>query len=397
MQQINATGGKLGVMCAPPEAEGTAAPCLMESFFHLPEGFEEMDEATLAGRWADKGRDVYGQCRLRTRDADWPTAELFETRTAATKTMRDFSTVLKKRVITFVGASVMRGTVAALQCGLESAGLRRGPAGDYQHQLRLWGWATFSEDNHQCSPDVWNYVRKGNESMPGALSSKWYRRADRVAAASCVSDGDKFRSMLAHTDVVVVGYNPQHYEGLENWWELDLKMMLPILSKWAETPGKVAIVREPPAQHFAGGAFSRDGHGSVQFISGYLGCCPEISATKAYDNYNWRAVQAVNREVGRFANVHVLPWYNATLRRWSAHIGTRADCFSRAPDLHGAKRWARKGCGCDCTHYCYTPLFYDSTIITPMVSMLKHELRGDRDGRAPAGKPAPARAKGQGG
>lgn len=148
--------------------------------------------------------------------------------------------------------------------------------------------------------------------------------------------------------------------------------MMPILAEWARQPGKVAIVREPPAQHFPGGAYNPAGS---TFVTPYLGCCPQLSDAAAFDNFNWRAVESLRREADRHPNVHILPWYNATLRRYGAHVGTGPGCFSpKSVVVRGGSKmvWARKKeCGCDCTHYCYTPLFYDAAFFTPLYEALR--------------------------
>ena len=142
--------------------------------------------------------------------------------------------------------------------------------------------------------------------------------------------------------------------------------MLPQLARFASRAGKVAILREPPAQHFERGEYNVARAG---WTSATRGCCKRISGRAAYDNFNWRAAQAVWTAAAAYPNVHVMPWYNATLRRHGAHLGTRnSRCFQ------GTDRgWLRRqDCSCDCTHFCYTPLFYDSTFLTPLHRILSH-------------------------
>lgn len=152
------------------------------------------------------------------------------------------------------------------------------------------------------------------------------------------------------------------------WWRFDLVHLLPRLEAFARLEGKLAIVREPPAQHFAGGAYNRS---QSSYVSAERGCCQPLHEPDAHNNYNWEASTALREAVARLApSVHILPWYELTLRRHATHIGARAACFKRG----AAERpqWTRRAeCGCDCTHFCYTPLLYDATILTPLYELLR--------------------------
>ena len=72
---------------------------------------------------------------------------------------------------------------------------------------------------------------------------------ERLRAAGCVSS-EHFMQMLNRSDVVIVAYNPQHYDQNLDWWRYDLEQYLPVLSQWVqEAPTRrLAMVREPPAQ-----------------------------------------------------------------------------------------------------------------------------------------------------
>ena len=104
--QLNATG-KLAISCKPAENDGRSAPCIHEAFFSFPAGFEEMGVPELTRRAHWRRIDPFNQCRSRTRDEEWPTAELVERRTPTTKTMADVMALLGRRVVTLVGTSVM--------------------------------------------------------------------------------------------------------------------------------------------------------------------------------------------------------------------------------------------------------------------------------------------------
>ena len=65
--------------------------------------------------------------------------------------------------------------------------------------------------------------------------------------------------------------------------------------------------------------------------------------------------------------VSVLPFYNASLARYSMHKQTtRAKCFHPRGDSF----FKEPQCVCDCTHFCYTPLMYDDAFFTPLHALL---------------------------
>lgn len=369
--QLNATwpNSRLAITCAPAENNFGAPPCIQEHFFHMPKGFEGFSSETLAEHIAHSRVDPFNQCRSRTRDEDWPTTDLHLTRDPSTKTMHDVMQVLGKRIVTMIGASLTRQTHAAMQCALESVV----PGGRRAHELqwRQWGWGTFTVDNRGCD-DVMHEQRDGvRQRIPMSPA----QRVARLTESGCIGRGREFQALLDsdHADVVIVAYNPQHYEGSLDWWRLDLQHILPALQKFAldGAPNKVAVMREPAAQHFPGGHFVPS---KRRWVSAASGCCEPLNERDAHDNFNWHATRILREEVSRLApNVRILPWYNITLQRYSSHIGTRAACFEQQPsDGH----WIRKAeCSCDCTHFCYTPLFWDVSILTPLHQILKEARR----------------------
>ena len=45
-------------------------------------------------------------------------------------------------------------------------------------------------------------------------------------------------------------------------------------------------------------------------------------------------------------------------------------------------RLRKAECGCDCTHFCYSPLFYDATMLTPLHELLDRQLDRQTDAAA---------------
>ena len=137
---------RLAISCQPPEGDGRSSPCIYEPFFHFPRGFESMGQSELAAAYKNpRLGEAYAQCKLRRRDEDWPTLELHLKRTPETKDIRDVLSVLGRRRVTMVGASITRATVAAIQCAMTSYGLRAGR----ETQFLTWGWA---QGRTWCTP-----------------------------------------------------------------------------------------------------------------------------------------------------------------------------------------------------------------------------------------------------
>lgn len=183
--QLNATS-KLAISCEPREADGASAPCIHENFFHFPRGFESMTADSMAFHAQVRRIDPFNQCRRRKLDADWPTLELDLERTAETRTMRDVMALLRGRVVTLIGASVVRATFGAIQCALETARLRR----EHELQWRLWGWGTFTADNRGCAEA--SAAHPGLDAMRRKHDSTTRAFAKRLRAAGCVGSGDRF-------------------------------------------------------------------------------------------------------------------------------------------------------------------------------------------------------------
>ena len=199
--------------------------------------------------------------------------------------------------------------------------------------------------------------------------------------------------------------DPAHYgadPGLsERWWQHDMAALMRVLREWTadtSTGRRVAVVREPWAQHYAAGDFggrstthaARQDAGGHHFAMARAGrephaleasethgpggdeqCCSQLEGAAAWDNLNYRAVRALHAAAtGLAPAVSVLPFYNATLARYSLHKQTtRAKCF-RQLEPHGNSFVKDPMCICDCTHFCYVPLMYDDAFFTPLHTQL---------------------------
>jgi len=199
--------------------------------------------------------------------------------------------------VTVVGSSVELQLELAVQCALAAAD-RCARANRWRH----WGWGTFHLDNQGCSQQ---------------------RTADPDDIASgCAAHGRAFEQMLATTDVVVVGYNPQFcFRHSPRLWSSNLRAMLPLLERFARRPGKLAFLREPPAEHFAddGGSFNASHHRSRTIDEP---CVCQPSAADDPRDTSLRATREMYLPASQLApSVHVLPFYNATKARYDMHPG----------------------------------------------------------------------------
>ncbi len=123
------------------------------------------------------------------------------------------------------------------------------------------------------------------------------------------------------------------------------------MSAWAmNNPGKVALLQETTAQHFPV-------TGSYVVNTTFDKCAPMSPGTS---QHNFVAEQ--NRVVHRIAKVFeryvgVVPIYDLTAPRWDMHHG-----------------------GGDCTHLCYTPVFFDRyfTQVYDAIELWMKKRRHDR-------------------
>ena len=369
-------------------------PCVSPGFFHALRD-RDRERLTMPHPWMwnhappCSRADLYTQCRQRRRDEAWP-EEPHELRTPATKTVVDLLPLLGDRVVTVVGSSVELQLELAIQCALAGASRCSG-SGSWRH----WGWGTFHDDNAGCT----------RQKTP-----------KEILDSGCAASGVAFEEMLAHTDIVIVGYNPQFaFRHSEELWANNLRAMLPMLERFARRPGKgksappleapgpsqshirisdlsvgaveaVALLREPAAQHFpGGGSYNASRHRSSSLDEA---CICEAAADASLDT-NRLATEQMHTLAAQLApSVGVLPLYNATRRRHSMH--PQAMCSYRPPNQQPARRpriastdassrhpppapppgaAQRRPC-CDCTHFCYTPAFYDATFFTPLHRIL---------------------------
>lgn len=367
----------------------SASPCVSPAFFHAVRDSKGRLTMPTPFMWnhapSCTQQELYTQCRKRRRDDAWP-ADPYVARSIGARNVTDVLSLLADRKVTVVGSSVELQLELAVQCALAAADR----CNDNWHH---WGWGAFHDDNRGCV---------GRKT------------ADEIIQTGCAAKGAAFEEMLATTDVAIIGYNPQYcFRHSPDLWSSNLRAMLPLLERFARRPGKLALLREPAAQHFSdGGSFNASQHQQGRRPGQLCACQPTENADDPRDTNRMATLQLRQLVTELAPSVRVLPFFEHTRPRHDMH--PQAMCAYRparplpplngssAPSSVGALRvrvaedahlsddvQPRRPC-CDCTHFCYTPLFYDATILTPLHAMI--EQRAIEQRAAGQRDPAPASA-----
>jgi hypothetical protein len=310
-----------GIACTP---RGLYPPCIHPSgaLFHK------------AG-----GRKNYGECSSRPTDADWPFVfEPHAVRTEDTRTVRDVVRLLKGRRVTIIGASDTAHLMEAINCALAATGLLQSHGCRFRH----WGWESLTNDNCAC---VWSSSSNPNATRP---------------CSALAVEGYSFETMLANSDVVVVAYNSQHFRQRKHLWQSDHEQVAARLHEWARAPGKVALLREPAAQHFFHGDYKAAG--DERQIDR---CLPYDPRNEPHD-WNREAGIRLERIIAALPSpprVALMPYWNASVSRYNMHGSSNCNA-SLPPNAIGQA--GHCGRGADCLHWCYTPQHYDHAFFTPL-------------------------------
>ena len=288
------------------------------------------------------------RCRNWQHDDDWPTTDPHVTRQPHFRGIWSVLRLLPNRTVWIHGDS--------LQLQLHSAAL--------------------------CS-----LLRDGKVATPSALSGR--TRPAWVNALSATSGLNLFHTelvngvrllgsglgryeprgveqVLAHTDVAIFNFGLHYLERGE--LGRMMRSAFAQLAEWRarEPSRRLALWREGSAQHFAGGAYYR---GAEKVRPGEPCQCYALNQSRSHGarapsdghsdathraheeaaNINIEAV-ALERKLASGTGVGLVPFFELTAKRHDMH---RAHFCS----YHDQ---ARVGSCCDCTHLCYTPVFWDA-------------------------------------
>ena len=266
-------------------------------------------------------------------DSDWPTFEPHLSRATTLPRPRGFWDTLQllpNRTLWLHGDSIQLQMCDAALCSLMRAGVAPEPA------LQL---------------SVPHWLRKLSEASGfNFLTSIMPNGARLICSGIGPFQLERVKMVLPHVDVAVLNFG-LHYHTVPSFRAM-LESALGSLSAWQhESPRtRVALWREGSAQHFRRGSYRRGDE--KRQGSGQPCTCTALSETnaeKATLNLNVEAWRLENALVPS-AGVGLVPFFNLTAPRHDMH--RRHFCAFAEQKTPGR-------C-CDCTHFCYTPLFWDA-------------------------------------
>jgi len=269
------------------------------------------------------------RCRTWQFDSDWPTADPYLLRSTVQPRPRgiwDTLALLPNRTVWLHGDSIQLQLCGAAMCSLMRAGVAPYPA-----------W--------QPKPD---WLKELNDKSGLQIQTSLLPNGARLLCSGIgVFQPGAIGQVLEIVDVAMLNFG-LHYSPLAKLEGMVQEAMAQ-LGKWqsARPQQRVALWRESSAQHYPGGAYEK---GAERPPPGSPCMCSPLSASaeKSEYNLNVAAVAAERREASRHG-VALVPFFNLTAPRFDMH---RAHFCS----YHNQRR---VGTCCDCTHFCYTPLFWD--------------------------------------
>ena len=308
------------VLCdKPAPAPPCIAPLLFDGAF-----YRRSHAASRCARWAD---------------SDWPTDEPLIDRATQRPRPRGFWEVMRllpNRTVWIHGDSIQIQLCAAARCSLIRDGVAPSPVVGVG---RDGTWAP-SPKGALATRTGLNY---GATTLPNG--------ATLVCSGVGNLQADAVRQTLDHVDVAILNH------GLHYHAEAAVRRMLGeafgLLAAWraADPTRRVPLWREASAQHFAGGSYTE--HDQKRF--GYEPCrctaLAEDSPKKLAKKANLNALALVEEQrLAARRRVELVPFFNLTAPRHDMHLAHYCS-------YDGQKTVGR--C-CDCTHFCYTPAFWDA-------------------------------------
>lgn len=309
--------------------------------------------------WSEAEARSYGgaKCAQWTHDEDWPTHEPFLKRPLGLGGIWEtLLQLLPNQTMWLHGDSITTQLCEAAFCSLARSHVVPQPA------LCTVG------ARHPLTPpchDIDALARASGMQMRAALLPNGARL---VCSAVGVLEREKIAMVLDRLpsiSVAIFNYG-LHYHSKENFVAM-LDTLFGLLSTWAKAkPGRVPLYRENSAQHFKGGSWTPGAHKPPP---GTACNCEPLAARDAMSNLERVAANQniVFNEIARAkaaasGAVAVVPFFNLTAPRFNMH--RRHFCsFSNQLKI---------GSCCDCTHLCYTPLFWDTFFVSLRDAIVLH-------------------------
>eukprot|EP00899_Mesostigma_viride_P006916 jgi/Mesvir1/16225/Mv08479-RA.1 len=319
--------------------------------------------------------DNFRVCRGR-RHANWPT---FETHVVPTSRILNFGDVLgllKGKVFLFAGDSLTRQTYYAALCGAAGAGVDVQTHGQFYDDR-----ADLLEDIVKTDDPV--------EWRVDFAASPYNVVLVYIKCFTLDSCATRFEAALRLADVAVVGLG-LHY-GSNTYHEKfrnDTDRVFKVLDDHLHTSTKVAFVQEVSAQHFQfTGTYHAELH-KYELGNGTRNPCqcqaltgrPSDMQTQ-FDSWIVEQNAILGKLATRFSSVRIWPFYDLTQPRFDVHVGKFCQ--------FGKARKIVRPC-CDCTHFCYSPVFWDahfSDLFDLLYNMTGAQLEATAQALLPGGGP----------
>ena len=288
------------------------------------------------------GSTDLSRCR-RWHSRDWPTWEPHLVRPMARRlrSFADIMSLLPNRTLWLHGDSIMLQLCDAAACALVRAGVAPTPV--YPH---MPPWAAEAEQAGGLS--------LGRSTL---LSSNGARL---ICTGHGPFDARQARAMLPHVDAVMLNHG-LHYHSVDAF-STTVRAAMTELRSWRNAaPTRVALWREGSAQHFQGGSYVPGAElGQCQCAALSVAPGSQPPGASAGSNLNV-AFTEVERRLALQYGVGLVPFFNLTAPRHDMHYADFRTKHQRGERI------------CDCTHFCYTPLFWDHTF-DAMYSVLQEQL-----------------------
>ena len=189
-----------------------------------------------------------------------------------------------------------------------------------------------------------------------------------LCSAVGVFEPDKVAQVLEIADVAMFNYG-LHYHSAENFGAAT-RSLFEMLRRWAAArAGRVPLYREQSAQHFKGGSWSPGAHRTSAKLPPGTPCECEPLGTRAAAGNTESVAHNQNRNFNNLAlslaaehGVGAVPFFNLTAVRHDMH--RRHFCSYSNQQVIGR-------C-CDCTHWCYTPQFWDVFFRDMRLALVAH-------------------------
>lgn len=282
------------------------------------------------------------KCHRWKRDADWPTIEpiLRRSDSPTPESILQLLKLLPNKTVWFHGDSITTQLCEASFCSLMREGAVQQPP-----------FCT-ARPRHPLTPPCDDLIRLEREVGMQLRAAALPNGARLLCSAVGVYEPEKIAKILPHADVAMFNYG-LHYHSESNF-RASMSDLFGLLQRWArDAPGRVPLYREQSAQHFKGGAWKP---GADRPPPGTPCACEQLSARRALDHTesvlsNQNVVfNVAASELAAAHGVGIVPFFNLTAGRHDMH--RRHFCsFSNQ---------RKTGSCCDCTHFCFTPLLWDS-------------------------------------